>query len=126
MDYYSILGVDAGASGADIKRAYRRLARRYHPASIRGTGRAGVVRADLEAYETLIDPERRRRYDAGRCATAVDAEARRSSSRGSISRWPRSVAQAATFSELFADVLHPRPGARIAAGRKRGADLHAR
>ena len=66
MDLYVILGLEHGASESEIKRAYRRLARRYHPDINPGDRTAEArFRQILEAYETLIDPERRSRYDAG-------------------------------------------------------------
>ena len=65
MDYYSILGLGPGASVADIKRAYRRLARRHHPGINPGDRQSEALFERIsEAYETLVDPDRRRRYDA--------------------------------------------------------------
>src|SRR5258707_6731470 len=64
MDFYVILGVQRGATVADVKRAYKRLARRYHPDINPGDRKAEAqFRQIAEAYETLIDPDRRRRYD---------------------------------------------------------------
>src|SRR6266566_2512827 len=66
MDFYLILGVDRGATPAEIKRAYKRLARKYHPDINPGDRMAAAqFRQIAEAYETLSDPDRRRRYDAG-------------------------------------------------------------
>ena len=65
MDYYGILGLEPGASPAEIKRAYRRLARRYHPGINPGDRAAEAMFARIaEAYETLNDPDRRQQYDA--------------------------------------------------------------
>ena len=62
MDLYIVLGVAQGASEADIKRAYRRLARRFHPDINPGDRMAEArFRQILDAYETLIDPQRRHR-----------------------------------------------------------------
>ena len=64
MDFYSILGVPQQASTDDIKRAYRRLARRYHPGVNPGDRAAEeMFERIVEAYETLVDPGRRRQYD---------------------------------------------------------------
>ena len=62
-DYYEILGVERGASDADIKRAYRRLAQRWHP-DVNQEPEAAVRFKEInEAYQVLSDPERRQRYD---------------------------------------------------------------
>ena len=65
MDLYAVVGLVRGASGADIKRAYRRLARRYHPGINPGDHAAEALFLRItEAYETLVDPQRREQYDS--------------------------------------------------------------
>lgn len=65
MDLYVILGVERSASAGELKRAYQRLARKYHPDFNPGDRETeAVYRRVTEAYETLVDPERRRDYDA--------------------------------------------------------------
>src|SRR5436190_6588124 len=108
MDFYIILGLGRGASPAEIKRAYRRLSRRYHPGVNPGDHQAQTVFERVtEAYETLSDPARRRECDAAGGLTAASAPA----SAFEFAGFDFSVAahgtDAATFSELFADVLHP-------------------
>lgn len=62
-DYYDVLGVAPDAGAAEIKRAYRQLARRYHP-DISGEDRATAFLEVSRAYDVLRDPTRRRTYDA--------------------------------------------------------------
>ncbi len=63
-DYYAILGIAKTASDADIKRAYRKLARKYHPDLNPGDKTAEATFKEVnEANEVLGDPEKRRKYD---------------------------------------------------------------
>ncbi|HTG98880.1 MAG TPA: J domain-containing protein [Vicinamibacterales bacterium] len=126
MEFYVILGLGPGASSAEIKRAYRRLSRRYHPGVNPGDRQAEAVFARVtEAYETLSDPTRRRQYDAGGGLTASTSGA--PATTFEFAGFDFSVAargtDAATFSELFADVLHPAAAEESKA--EPGADLHA-
>src|SRR6476620_1445339 len=62
-DYYETLGVERNASDADIKKAYRRLAQRWHPDINQDPAAAARFKEINEAYQVLSDPERRQRYD---------------------------------------------------------------
>jgi len=62
-DYYAILGVARNASGDDIKRAYRKLARKYHPDVSKEKDAEEKFKEVSEAYETLKDTEKRAAYD---------------------------------------------------------------
>jgi len=63
-DYYAALGVERGASADDIKKAYRRLAQKYHPDVSKEPGAEARFKEVAEAYQTLKDPEKRAAYDA--------------------------------------------------------------
>jgi curved DNA-binding protein len=63
-DYYKILGVDKKAASDDIKKAYRKLARKYHPDTNADNPQAEEKFKEIgEAYEVLKDPQKRQRYD---------------------------------------------------------------
>jgi curved DNA-binding protein len=63
-DYYAALGVERGASAADIKKAYRRLAQKHHPDVSKEAGAEAKFKEIAEAYATLKDAEKRAAYDA--------------------------------------------------------------
>ncbi len=63
-DYYEILGVDRKASQDEIQKAYRKLARQYHPDINKESGSEDKFKEINEAYEVLRDPEKRKRYDS--------------------------------------------------------------
>lgn len=71
LDYYTLLGVEATASEADLKAAFRKFALRYHPDRFAGAAPDKVERATAiyrrgsEAIEVLSDPRQRKAYDAG-------------------------------------------------------------
>ena len=63
-DYYEVLGVDRGADEATIKKAYRQLAKKYHPDMNPGDKEAEKkFKEASEAYAVLSDAEKRRQYD---------------------------------------------------------------
>jgi molecular chaperone DnaJ len=123
MDFYIVLGLERGASVGDIKRAYKRLARRYHPDINPGDRMAAAqFRQIAEAYETLIDPDRRRHYDAAGFVNTIDAAA--FGFEGFDFSVSVSGESAPTFGDLFADVLGQRGAQRHEGVPTRGADLH--
>lgn len=124
MDFYIILGLEREATLGEIKRAYRRLARKYHPDINPGDRMAAAqFRQIAEAYETLSDPDRRSRYDTvGRGDPAAQAPT------FGFEGFDFSVsvggASAPTFGDLFAGVFDQHEPGRDTDRPARGADLH--
>lgn len=124
MDFYIVLGVERGATLNDIKRAYKRLARRYHPDINPGDRLAAQqFRQIAEAYETLSDPDRRRRYDSAGADTQSIAEPTTFGFEGFDFSVSVGGSEAPTFGDLFADIFRQR-AARATGGLDRGSDLH--
>ena len=64
IDYYKVLGLDKKASSEEIKKAYRKLARKYHPDLNPDNAEAKKTFQQInEANEVLTDPEKRQKYD---------------------------------------------------------------
>ena len=64
IDYYKLLGLNKNASTEDIKKAYRKLARKYHPDANPNNKEAHKKFQEInEANEVLSDPEKRKKYD---------------------------------------------------------------
>jgi molecular chaperone DnaJ len=104
MDLYTLLGVPRNASADAIERAFRRLARRYHPGINPGDRQAEeMYRRIEEAYDVLGHLERRQQYDRGGSAPVATATV---AFEGFDFSQPAEGPLAATFSELFADVFH--------------------
>ena len=121
MDLYALLGVARTAAPAEIERAFRRLARRYHPGVNPGDRVSEVMYQQIqEAYAVLADVTRRREYDRGLSGTAPVVEAA-ITFEGFDFTAPAEGPRAATFSELFADVF--RHAAEEAIAPSRGADI---
>ena len=115
-DYYEVLGVDRGASDADVKKAYRRLAMRYHPDRNpdQSDESANRFKEAKRAYEVLSDTEKRASYDQFGHA-GVDAAAG-----GGPSADPFNT----IFGDIFGDVFGGRRGADTRP--RRGAHLRYR
>src|ERR1051325_9536150 len=123
MDFYILLGVERSASLNDIKRAYKRLARKFHPDINPGDRTAAAqFRQIAEAYETLSDPDRRRRYDA--LGHATDAEPMTYGFEGFDFSVTVNGPSAPTFGDLFADIISQRAHRDPRDGAIRGAALH--
>ena len=88
-DYYKTLGVEKKASADEIKKAYRKLARQYHPDTNNDAGAEERFKEISEAYDVLSDPEKRKKYDRGGLFTTANpfgGGARRRRDRGRLRR----------------------------------------
>jgi len=122
MDFYTLLGIGRTASFAEIERAYRRLARLYHPGVNPGDRVAqDRYRQVQEAYVILSDANRRRDYDRGPSAAAEPRPDPVVAFEGFDFTASADGPLAATFSELFSDVF--RQAAEEAIAPTRGADI---
>ena len=121
MDLYEILGLPRGASLVDIKRSYKRLARKYHPDINPGDHAAEAHFKEItRAYETLSDPQRRLRYDAGVISAGPNSV---SFEFEGFDFSSASHGGSTTFGDLFADVFTHRQEPRIPS-TEHGADIH--
>jgi len=121
-DYYTVLGVPRGASQDDIKKAYRRLARQYHPDLHTGPRKAQMEERFKElsqAYEVLSEPETRKKYDQygpkWKEAEAYERARQEAASRAGAQRGDRSQFDG-TETQDFGDLFEMLFGGRSRAG----------
>lgn len=139
IDYYKILGVNKDASPEDIKKAYRKLARKHHPDLNPDNPEAGRTFQQInEANEVLSDPEKRKKYDQygkdWKHAEQFEEARRQQNAYGGQSRYeghPFGEGQRYTysggeedFSDFFSSMFGGSSGGRQ--GRFRGQDIHAK
>lgn len=116
-DYYRVLGVDRNASAEDIKKAYRKLARQFHPDRNQASGSEERFKEVNEANEVLSDQEKRRAYDAlganWKAGTQFspppgwqfDLGRGRAGARGPRGGFPGAEAPGAGFSDFFSSLF---------------------
>jgi molecular chaperone DnaJ len=117
-DYYKVLGVDRKASQDDIKKAYRKLARKYHPDTNKDTGAEDRFKQISEAYDVLGDPEKRKKYDRGQSVFGTPFGGGASGGAG--------TADFGSFSDILSNIFNTtagRGGARTRPPTERGRDL---
>jgi len=123
-DYYDVLGVKKSATQDEIKKAYRKLARQYHPDANPNDPKAEEKFKEItSAYEVLSDPEKRKQYDAGP-AFFFGQGARPGGGFGGQQAPPMGGDWADLFGSLFGGAGLGGPFARFgtAGGRQRAAE----
>lgn len=137
QDYYQTLGVKQGAADDEIKAAYRKLARKYHPDRNKEAGAEEKFKAVSEAYEVLHDKEKRAAYDNLRAGGGYRAGDHFRPPPGWQQQAPGGFefrdfgggGDAGGFSDFFESLFGGRPGAsprgRTQRGPLRGSDVRA-
>jgi curved DNA-binding protein len=126
-DYYDILGVKPEANEAEIKSAYRKLARKFHPDVSKETGAEEKFKAANEAYEALKDPAKRRAYDQLRAqGYRPGQEFHPPPNFGEGEGFDFSDLGEGGFSDFFESLFGNRAGPRGRPGPRRGRDMQAR
>jgi molecular chaperone DnaJ len=117
-DYYKTLGVDRKAPADEIKRAYRKLARQYHPDTNNDAGAEERFKEVSEAYDVLSDPEKRKKYDRGGLFGAANPFGSGGAAGGAT------AADFGGFSDILSGIFNAGGGrARTRPAAERGRDL---
>jgi molecular chaperone DnaJ len=117
-DHYKTLGVDRKASADEIKKAYRKLARQYHPDTNKDSGAEERFKQVSEAYDVLSDPEKRKKYDRGAMNPFAGA--------GAGGAAGGAGADFGSFSDILSGIFNQGGrggGARTRPAQERGRDL---
>ncbi|MFP4026621.1 MAG: molecular chaperone DnaJ [Candidatus Brocadiia bacterium] len=133
-DYYDILGVSADASQEEIRKAYRKLAKKYHPDRNKGSTAAQERFKEIsEAHTVLTDPEKRKKYDKLRQAKQGGGDFNFEEFFGGKSKGGRArkggaeFEGAGGFGDLFSNIFGSGRGAgREYSPQQKGRDIHSR
>jgi molecular chaperone DnaJ len=122
-DYYKTLGVDKKASAEEIKKAYRKLARQYHPdRNPDDKGAESRFKDISQAYDVLGDPDKRKQYDSGSGPFAAGAPG------GGFGGFGNFDFDASSMGDILSNLFGAQAGGRRGRGRarsERGADVEA-
>ena len=125
-DYYDTLGVKPDASAAEIKAAYRKLARKFHPDVSKESGAEERFKTVNEAYEVLQDKGKRAAYDQVRAGGYRAGDSFRPPPGWGGDAGPESgVGAHGDFSDFFESLFGQQPGGRSGARGRRGRDVQA-
>lgn len=126
-DYYEVLGVDRGADDATLKKAYRKLAKQYHPDMNPGNKEAEQkFKEATEAYGVLSDPEKRKAYDQFGHAAFENGGAGGAGGFGGFGGFDfNSADMGDIFGDLFGDLFGGGRSRRASNAPMKGADLRA-
>jgi molecular chaperone DnaJ len=118
-DYYKVLGVDKKATPEEIKKAYRKLARQYHPDTNKDAGAEERFKEISEAHDVLSDPDKRKRYDRGGFNPFTGAGA------GGAAGGGATAADFGSFSDILSGIFNSGGGrgTRTRPPTERGRDL---
>lgn len=134
QDYYKVLGVARTATASDIKKAYRKLARKYHPdVNPDDTSAEEIFKEVREAYDVLSEPEKRQHYDQlgvnWKAGAAFTTPPNWEGGRGEVDEMGNRYGAghgAGDFSDFFATLFGARRGPRAGMGfAMRGQDVEA-
>ncbi len=124
-DYYAVLGVAKNASQEEIQRAYRKLARKYHPDINKTSGAEDKFKDIGEAYEVLKDPDKRAKYDRYGAAWKAAEQGGGAPPPGYEDVWfdlggaeDFAFSGGSGFSSFFEQLFGPAAGRRTAEGRR--------
>lgn len=122
-DFYKTLGIEKGASADEIKKAYRKLAMKYHPDQNKDNKEAEEKFKELnEAYDVLKDDQKRAAYDRFGSA-AFDGSQGGFGGAGGFSGFGGAGAFSDIFEDMFGDFMGGRGGGRSRGGPQRGSDM---